>query len=133
MKEPDYNKIINQLNADNIWIERRIELDITADQFIALLKGYLPHWEMRYGILFNQYDHYFYAYRSGYVVGKYQFIKNRNNEYTCTEMYDNPEKSDYLEIFEIIKEACREHNVDLDVRKFAEQMLSTRSMNGMSR
>lgn len=129
MEQPDYYKIINQLNTNNIWVEKRVELTINVDQYIALLKGYLPHWDMRYGIMFNHYDHYFYAYRSGYIVGKYQFIKNRNNDYTCVEMYDNPEKSDYLIIFEIIKEACREHNIDIDVRKLFEQMTSTRALN----
>lgn len=133
MKEPGYIKMINQLNSGNVWVEKRIELDITADQFIALLKGYLPHWDMRYGILFNHYDHYLYAYRSGYVVGKYQFVKNRNDGYTCSEMYDNPEKSDCMVIFEIIKEACRVHEIELDVRKYVDQLMKTEDMNGIKR
>ena len=129
MKQPDYNKIINQLNTDNVWVEKRVDLNINADQYIALLKGYLPHWDMRYGIMFNHFDYYLYAYRSGYVVGKYQFRKNGIDSYTCTEMYDNPDKSDYHVLFEIIREACKIHQVDLDFRKLEEQMIKTRTMN----
>jgi hypothetical protein len=71
MTDINYSEKIAELNFQNVWLPRRISLIICQEQFIALLKGYQPHWDMRYGIRYDQTEDYFYAYRSGFVVGKY--------------------------------------------------------------
>ena len=131
MNNPDYIEIINDLNYRDVWIPKRIQLELTSDQFIAILKGYYPSWEARYGILYNINDHHFYTYRSGYVVGKYMFYKTANSIFACSDMYDNPEKSDCYKIFDCVKEACRENEVELDLRALTEMQIQTLQMNGL--
>ena len=69
MVDPIYIKIIDDLNRQGVWIPKRISLSIDTEKYIALLKGYQPSWDMRYGMIYQFVDEYFYAYRSGYVVG----------------------------------------------------------------
>lgn len=125
----NYIEIAEGLNFRNEWIPLRINLTISLEQYIALLKGYSPHWDMRYGILYDYLDDYFYSYRSGYVVGKYKIEKQRNSEYLFTEMYENPNKVDCMVIFECVQEACKQNRVDFDAERLVEMILETRRMN----
>jgi hypothetical protein len=129
MENIEYINIINDLNNKNVWVPKRIELHLTSDQFIAFLKGYNPDWDMRYGILFNRNDSFFYTYRSGSVVGKYHFEKAGPDKYICVDMYDNPEKPDCMVVFDCIREACRVNNVDLDFNQFTKMYNKTEQMN----
>ena len=128
MIDSTYLKIIEDLNFLNIWVPKNISLSIRNEHYIALLKGYQPSWEMRFGIIYQFEDGYFYAYRSGYVVGKYKFEK-RGEMYVCTELYDNPAKSDCMVIFEILKEACYQNKVDIEWSEIAEMVNETTRLN----
>ena len=97
MTDIDYNIIISELNHRKVWVSRRISFRISSEEYIALLKGYHPHWDMRYGLIYDYQDDYFYSYRSGYVVGKYKVEKQRNGDYLFTEMYENPYKVDCMD------------------------------------
>lgn len=57
---------------------------------------------MRYGLIYDYQDDYFYSYRSGFVVGKYKVEKQQNGDYLFTEMYENPYKVDCMVIFECL-------------------------------
>ncbi len=126
MEPPNYFEIINKLNEQQVWIPKRINMELTNEQYQALLKGYEPHWEMRYGILFNKGDGYFYAYRSGFVVGKYKF-ENTGSVYICTEMFENSDRPDCLQIFEIVQEACYQNKVTLDLSGLKRYLEETKS------
>jgi hypothetical protein len=54
MTDINYSKKNAELNFLNVWLPRRKSLIINQEQYIALLKGYQPHWDMRYGILYDQ-------------------------------------------------------------------------------
>ena len=114
MTTPNYPKIIKELNKQQVWISKRITLVINSEQYQAIVKGYNPHWEMRYGIIYNNFDQYFYAYRSDYLVGKYKFEKHFNSNYICSEMFENSNFPDCLNIFEIVLEACSQNNVKVN-------------------
>lgn len=132
MTEINYSEKIAELNFQNVWLPRRISLIISQEQFIALLKGYQPHWDMRYGLLYDQTEDYFYAYRSGFVVGKYRVVKLREGDYEFTEMYENRLKIDYLVIFDCVIEACKQNGVDCDGSRVYEWRTETISMNPSS-
>jgi hypothetical protein len=117
MNETNYSKIISKLNFLNVWLLRRISLIISQEEFIALLKGYQPHWDMRFGIIYDHSDNYFYAYRSGFVVGKYRAEKQQDGLYVFTEMYENKLINDYLVIFDCVIEACKQNRVECEGRK----------------
>lgn len=53
MSDINYNKIISELNQRNNWVSHRIKLTISLNQYIAILKGYQPHWDMRYGLIYK--------------------------------------------------------------------------------
>lgn len=129
MNEMNYPEIINHLNHNMIWVEIRIKLVLTSDEYIALLKGYQPHWDMRYGILYIQEEDYFYSYRSGCVVGKYKIEMLRDGNYTFTEVYENPSKNDCMVIFECVREAIQQNNLSFDRDRLMEMIRETMSLN----
>ncbi len=113
MTEPTYFQIIEDLTFQNSWVVKPINLKITDDQFKALLMGYHVNWDMRFGLIYRYEDGYFYAYRSGWVVGKYRFEKSGEG-YVCSEAYENKAKPDCYVIFDILKEACLVNNTAFD-------------------
>lgn len=129
MHKMNYPEIINLLNHNMIWIEKRIKLVLTSDEYIALLKGYQPHWDMRYGILYIQEEDYFYSYRSGCVVGKYKIEMLRDGNYIFTEVYENPSKNDCMVIFECVREAIQQNNLSFDRDRLMEMIRETMSLN----
>jgi hypothetical protein len=72
-------ELIKRTNEANEWIPKKIFLQFNEFQYKALLKGYHPHWDMRYGIHFD--ENYFYNFRSGWVVGKFKVEKLEANLY----------------------------------------------------
>jgi hypothetical protein len=112
MEDREILELIQQTNRLNKWIPKQIFLQFNESQYKALMSGYNPHWEMRYGIQFE--DGYFYNYRSGWIVGKFKVEKIEDNLYQVTEMYDNPEKSDWKVVFDSIVEACIQNHVFMD-------------------
>lgn len=124
----NYPELIARLNHAQVWVTQPIELDINSAQFIALLKAYQPHWDMRFGILYDSHDDYFYVYRSGLVVGKYRFVKHEENRYRCLEMYGNRNNNDCLVIFEVLQEACRHHQVPVNRIGLEAMILKTREL-----
>lgn len=127
MTEPSYFKIIEDLTTQCIWVPKPICLTLSQDQYIALLMGYHPNWDMRYGLIYKFEDGYFYSYRSGFVVGKYRFEK-KGDGYVCTELYDNPDKLDCYVIFEIVKEACFVNKMAFDWNDFVEMNEKTQRL-----
>lgn len=115
----DYASAINALNFANVWVPKNILLVIKPEQYMAMLKGYQLHWDMRFGLLYDQKNDYFYIYRSGYVVGKYK-LELDEDRYHCFEAYENPHKPDFMVIYESVKEACRQNGVDFDPDYFTE-------------
>ena len=128
MTDIDYNIIISELNHRKVWVSRRISFRISSEEYIALLKGYHPHWDMRYGLIYDYQDDYFYSYRSGYVVGKYKVEKQRKGDYLFTEMYENPYKVDCMVIFECLSEACKQNNVSFDPESLQRYIYETQNM-----
>lgn len=112
MEKVEISKLIWQTNDANNWISKKIYLQFNGSQYKALLAGYHPHWDMRYGIHFE--DGYFYNYRSGWIVGKFKVEMMEDDMYQVTEMYDNPEKCDWKVVFESLGEACNQNHVRLD-------------------
>lgn len=130
MSEFDYYETVSALNNLNIWVPKRIKMELNTDQYIAILKGYQPTNDMKFRLFYNYQDQYFYIYRSGFVVGKYKIDKNGDNCYSFTEMYDNPEKSDCMVIFECIREACWFNHVEINYDALCEMFSETRRING---
>lgn len=124
----NYPGIIHRLNHTQVWVPQPIELEINTAQFVALLKAYQPHWDMRFGIFYDSRDDYFYVYRSGFVVGKYRFVEKEDNRYRCSEMYGNRFKNDCMVLFEVVQEACRQHQVPIDRHEIEEQVIKTREL-----
>lgn len=114
MDKSEISKLIQSTNKANNWVPKKIFLQMNARQHHALLLGYQPHWEMRYGIQFEK--EYFYNYRSGWIVNKFKVAEIEEDNYKVIEMYDNPEKSDWKVVFESIQEACNVNLVDLDFK-----------------
>lgn len=57
MEDKEILELIHQTNRLNKWIPKKIFVQFNEAQYRALLTGYHPHWEMRYGIQFE--DEYF--------------------------------------------------------------------------
>lgn len=124
MQNTNYLSIINCMNHNQIWELKRISLIIELNQYVALLKGYQPHVDMKYGLIYDFRENYFYAYRSGIVVGKYRFSEISDNRYQCTEIYDNPGFKDCMAIFPIVIEACNQNNIFVErkiISKYREE------------
>jgi hypothetical protein len=109
----EISRLIQQINKTNHWIPKKIFLQFNESHYRALFSGYQPHWDMRYGIYFE--EGYFYNYRSGWIVGKFKVEKIEDDLYQVTELYDNPEKSDCNVVFDSLKEACNQNHVRLDL------------------
>ena len=91
---------------------------------MAMLKGYQLHWDMRFGLLYDQKNDYFYLYRSGYVVCKFK-LELDEDRYHCFEAYENPHKPDFMVIYESVKEACRQNGVFFDPEYFSDHAEET--------
>ena len=130
MNNHNYHEIINNLNNQNVWTLKQIKLELSSDQYIAILKNYPPNWETQpFGIMYNHTDGYFYTYRSSYVVGKYLFVKINDNLYSCSEMFDNPQLCDCMVIFECVREACRYNQVEINFENNCSMFIETERMN----
>lgn len=105
-------------NTENTWVRKQIYLQFNESQYQALLKGYQISWDMRYGLYFE--NGYFYNYRSGVLVGKFKVEQIESGMYQVAEIYDNPEKNDWRVVFDSLREACYQNNVDLDIEEFIE-------------
>jgi len=127
MYDSELSNLIHIANNSNIWVRKEIYLCFNEEQFQALLKGYKPHWDMRYGIYLEK--DYFYNYRSGFIVGKFKVEKIENNIYQVTEMYDNPEKNDWNVVFDSLREACDQNKVDFDLDMYFKMREKTYEMN----
>lgn len=127
----DYVSGINALNHANVWVKKFLLLCIKPEQYLAMLKGYQLHNDMRFGILYDQKNDYFYVYRSGYVVGKYKFELDEDR-YHCCEAYENPFLPDFMVIYECVMEACRQNGVDCDPDFFAGHAEETLRENSRS-
>jgi len=126
MKDEEISKLIRQTNEANIWVSKNIYLQFNESQYNALLRGYSPDWDMRYSIHFE--DGYFYNQRSGWIVGKFKVERIEDNFYQVTEMYDNPQKSDWMVVFDSLREACNQNHVRLDLDLLASMLKSTYEM-----
>ena len=126
MENREISILIQRTNEDNKWVLKKIFLQFNKSQYCALLTGYQPHWDMRYGIHFE--DGYFYNYRSGWIVGKFKVEKIEDDLYQVTELYDNPEKSDCNVVFDSIKEACDQNHVRLDLDLLSSMFRTTYEM-----
>lgn len=126
MDKIEISELIRQTNEANNWVPKKLFLQMTARQEFALEYGYQPHWDMRYGIQFE--DGYFYNYRSGWIVNKFKIEKIENDLFQVTEMYDNPEKSDWEVVFDSLVEACRQNDVDFDGKQIKKMIDKTMEM-----
>jgi hypothetical protein len=120
----DYASAINALNFAKIWVPKEIILIVRSEQYLAMLKGYQLHWDMRFGLLYDQNNDYFYVYRSGYIVGKYK-LELDEDRYLCFEAYENPYIPDFMIIYECVKEACRQNGVYFDPEYFSDHAEET--------
>lgn len=127
MEDREILELIQQTNRLNNWVPKKIFLQFNEAQFKALLKGHRISWDMRYSI--HLVDGYFYNHRSGFVVNKFKIEKIGNNLFQVTEMYDNPEKSDYLVVFDSLREACRQNDIELDREHLASMCGRTMELN----
>jgi len=126
LEAEEIKKQIGQINKAKNWVQKKIFLKFNKSQYNALLKGYQPHWDMRYGIHFE--DGYFYNYRSGWIVGKFKVEKIEGDLYQVTELYDNPEKSDCNVVFDSLKEACDQNHVTIDLEHLSLMFKRTYAM-----
>lgn len=126
----DYTSAINALNHANVWVEKLLVISIKPEQYIAMLKGYQLHNDMRYGLLYDQKNDYFYAYRSGSVVGKYK-VELDEDRYYISECYANPDKIDFMVIYDCVMEACRQNGVGYDREYFAGYIQESYRENGI--
>jgi len=62
------------------WTPLQISLEISAEQYTTLLEYFSSYWDRGYGLIFNQMTNYFYAYRSGFILGKYKIGKQQNGK-----------------------------------------------------
>jgi hypothetical protein len=123
----ELSELIQKANNENVWVSKEIYLRFNEEQYQALLKGYQPHWDMRYGIYFE--NGYFYNYRSGFIVGKFKVEKMDDDFYQVTEIYDNPEKNDWRIVFDSLREACYQNKVDLDFDLYVMMCEKTYELN----
>ena len=126
MEDKEISNLIKHNNGLDKWVSKKFFLQFNEAQYQALFRGYHPHWEMRYGIQFE--DGYFYNYRSGWIVGKFKVEKIEDDLYHVTEIYDNPEKSDWMVIFESLSEASENNNVQLDIKRLSMMVKKTLRM-----
>lgn len=126
MEKEEILRLIQQANHKAIWILKRIYLEFNQSQFEALLQGYQPHWDMRYGITFS--EGYFYNHRSGIIVNKFRIEKSASGIYSVVEMFDNPERCDWKVVFDSLLEACRQNDVSLDRDRYQEMFKITYEM-----
>jgi hypothetical protein len=115
----DYASAINALNFANAWVPKNIVLFINTDQYQAMLKGYQLHWDMRFGLLYDQKNDFFYTYRSGYIIGKYKVEKDEDR-YLFLECFENPYKLDCMVIYDCVMEACKQNDVSYNPQYFAD-------------
>lgn len=126
MEREEILRLIQQANHKVIWTPKRIYLEFNQRQFEALLEGYQPHWDMRYGITFS--EGYFYNHRSGVIVNKFRVEKSESGVYSIAEMFDNPEKCDWKVVFDSLLEACRQNDVRIDRDRHQEMFKITNDM-----
>jgi len=117
MEDKEISELIQHTNRLYTWVSKKIFLQFNEAQYRALLKGYRISWDMRYGL--HLLDDYFYIHRSGHVVGKFKLKKIENDLYQVTEMYDNPAIGDWNFVFDSLREACRQNEVELDITEWA--------------
>jgi hypothetical protein len=115
----DYASAINALNFANVWVPKNILLILNTDQYLAMLKGYQLHWDMRFGLLYDQKNDFFYTYRSGYIIGKYKVEKDEDR-YLFLECFENPYKPDCMVIYDCVMEACKQNDVSYNPQYFAD-------------
>lgn len=127
----NYASAINALNHAKAWVEKFLLIRIKPEQYLAMLKGYQLHNDMRFGLLYDQKHDYFYVYRSEYVVGKFKFELDEDR-YHCFEAYENPLMPDFMVIYECVMEACRQNGVEYDPDYFAGHAEETLHENSRS-